>query len=125
MDDPPGAPPVRGGAKRGPGAAADRGSTNTPPGAMEAGAEPVKRRRTAKPNHGQRRPANPHLTEPDRKGGTRVHQAPCPSLPEPATPGVNQQSLQDEGNECLTLAEPDWERERQGKIHQKPEGQLA
>ena len=114
MDDPPGAPPVRGGAKRGPGAAADRGGTNTPPGAMEAGAEPVKRRWTAKPNQGQRRPANPHLTEPDRKGGTRVHQAPCPSLPEPATPGVNQQSLQDEGNGCLTLAEPDWERERQG-----------
>ena len=54
-----------------------------------------------------------------------MHQAPCPSLPEPATSGVNQQSLQDEGNRRLTLAEPDWERERQGKIHQKPEGQLA
>ena len=92
---------------------------------MEAGAEPAKRRWTVKPNQGQRRPANPHLTEPDRKGGTRVHQAPCPSLPEPATPGVSQQFLQDEGNGRLTLAEPDWERERQGKIHQKLEGQLA
>ena len=75
-----------------------------------------------KPSQGQRRPANPHLTEPDRKGGTRVHQAPCPSLPEPATPGVSQQFLQDEGNGRLTLAESDWERERQGKFHQKPEG---
>ena len=76
-------------------------------GPVEAGAEPAKGRRTAKPNQGQRRPANPHLTEPDRKGGTWVHQAPCPSLPEPATPGGNQQSLQDEGNRCLTLAEPE------------------
>ena len=83
---------------------------------MEAGAKPAKRRWTAKPNQGQRRIANPHLTEPDRKEGTRVHQAPCPSLPEPATPGVSQQSLQDEGNGRLTLAEPDWERERQGKF---------
>ena len=102
MDDPPGAVPGGGGAKRGPGAAV----------------EPAKRRRTAKPNQGQRRPANPHLTEPDRKGGNRVHQAPCPSLPEPATPSGNQQSLQDEGNGRLTLAEPDWECERQGENHQ-------
>ena len=72
-----------------------------------------------KPNQGQRRPANLHLTEPDCKGGTRVHQAPCPSLPEPATPGVSQQFLQDEGKGRLTLAEPDWERERQGKIYPK------
>ena len=87
-------------------------------GPGEAGAEPAKRGRTAKPNQGQRRPANPHLTEPDPKGGTWVHQAPCPSLPEPATPGGDHQSLQDEGNGHLTLAEPDWERERQGENHQ-------
>ena len=54
-----------------------------------------------------------------------MHQAPCPSLPESATPGGSQQSLQDEGNGRLTLAEPDWERERQGETLQQPEGQLT
>ena len=92
---------------------------------VETGEETAKMRREAKPNQGQRRPANPHLTEPDRKGGTRVHQAPCPSLPEPATPGSDQQSLQDGGNGRLTLAKPDWERERQGENHQWPDGQLT
>ena len=93
-------------------AAADRGGTNTPPGASGGwrGACEGEANGEAQP-----RPANPHVIEPDRKGGTRVHQAPCPSLPEPVTPGGNQQSLQDEGNGRLTLAEPDWERERQGK----------
>ena len=101
----------------------DRGSTNTPPGA--SGDWRGACEGEAKSNQGQQRPANPHLTEPDRKGGTRVHQAPCSSLPEPATPGGNQQSLQDEGNGRLTLAESDWERERQGENHQQPEGQLT
>ena len=59
MEDPLGAPPVGGGAKRGPGAAADRGGTNTPPGPVEAGAEPVKRRQTAKPTKASGGPQNP------------------------------------------------------------------
>ena len=37
-------------------------------GPVEDGAEPVKPRRAAEPNQGQRRPAHPYLAEPDRKG---------------------------------------------------------
>ena len=119
MDDPPGAPPVGGGAKRGPGATADRAGTNIPLKASGGWGGAREEEADGEAHQGQRRAAKPHLTEPDRKGGTRVHQAPCPSLPEPATPGVNQQSLQDEGNGLLTLAEPDWEQERQGEKKKK------
>ena len=88
-------------------------NTNTPPGDSGGWVGACEEEVDGEAQPRPARPANPHLTEPDRKGGTRVHQAPCPSLPEPATPGVSQQFLQDEGNGHLTLAEPDWERQRQ------------